>query len=422
MLVRAVHSYNQNGANAIHLFELPNPLCLQLIMFCNRHSLYDSSPGPIMRKTSSPISNQTVARFRLKRHHFLDSAPTNAVTICCDICGAQAQVMSSAYLQLWARNHALTRADIEDALWKTRTLIKTSLMRQTLHIIPTDEFQMYIAAVKPCRLAGALRIMAKFGIEREEADSLTALIMKALSEGPLRRAAIHAAIRPKVSKRVHAWMERVWSILRLPVAEGMICYGSGENKEVAFIRTDHWLPDLKLKSIPAVEAQCALFRKYLSAYGPATAADFAHWAGISMPDARQIPPLLEPELAEVSVENRKCFLPAKDVSVLNKAAPAKSCVRLLPSFDTYLLAHREKDHLLGAKHYKRVYRNQAWISPAVLIDGEIAGVWSHKLQSRKLVVEIEPFIKLSRAIRSEIELEAEHLANYFQSSLECRFV
>jgi uncharacterized protein YcaQ len=374
-----------------------------------------------MRKTPAPISNKTIAAFRLQRHHFLDSKPADAVTICRDICGAQAQVVSSAYQQLWTRNHAITRAEIEDALWTKRTLIKTSLMRQTLHIIPTDEFQLYIAAVKPCRLAGALRIMAKFGINREEADTLTELIMSALSKGPLGRAAIHAAVRPKVSKRVHAWMERVWSILRLPVAEGLICYGSGENKEINFIRVDRWLPDITLKSITVVDAQCDLFRKYLSAYGPATAADFAHWAGISMAEAKQIPPLLKSELAEVTAENKRCFLLAKDVSVLNKTAAGKSCIRLLPSFDTYLLAHREKDHLLRAKHYKRVYRNQAWISPVVLIDGEIAGIWSYKLKSKKLLVEIDLFSKLTRSTRAEIKIEAKRLADYFNSQLECRF-
>jgi hypothetical protein len=375
-----------------------------------------------MGKISSPISNKTVAAFRLQRHHFHDKKPADAVTICRDICGVQAQVMSSAYLQLWTRNHAITRTEIEDTLWKKRTLIKTSLMRQTLHLVPTDEFELYIAAVKPCRLAGALRIMAKFGIDREEADTLTGLIMNALSEGPLGRTAIHTAVRPKVSKRVHAWMDRVWSILRLPVAEGLICYGSGENKEINFIRTDQWLPSFKLRSIPVVEAQCELFRKYLGAYGPATSADFAHWAGVSMPEAKQIPPLLKSEFAEVTVENRTCFLLAKDVAALNKTTAGESCIRLLPSFDTYLLAHREKDHLLSAKHYKRVYRNQAWISPVVLIDGEIAGVWSHKPQNKKLLVEIEPFNKLSRKTRTEIEMEAEHLAHYFNTPLEYRLV
>ena len=51
------------------------------------------------------------------------------------------------------RHHA---PQIETELWKTRTLVKTSLMRQTLHLIPTDEFPLYIAALRPSRLAQAI--------------------------------------------------------------------------------------------------------------------------------------------------------------------------------------------------------------------------------------------------------------------------
>jgi len=77
--------------------------------------------------------------------------------------------------------------------------------------------------------------------------------------------------------------------------------------------------------------------------------------------------------------------------------------------------------LLSAQHYKRVYRNQGWISPVILIDGAIAGVWSHKLQGKKLLVEIEPFGKLSRKARAGIEREAEGLARFFGGELELQF-
>src|SRR5437660_3827496 len=117
-----------------------------------------------MPKTPPLIRAAAIARFRLRRHHLLDDPDDDAVTICRDVCGVQAQVMSAAHLQLWTRNHAITRAEIESALWKTRTLVKTSLMRQTLHLIPTDEFPLYIAALRQCRIADALRVMARFGI------------------------------------------------------------------------------------------------------------------------------------------------------------------------------------------------------------------------------------------------------------------
>jgi len=333
------------------------------------------------------------------------------------MCGVQAQVMSAAYLQLWTRNHALTRAEIEGALWKSRTLVKTSLMRQTLHLIPTDEFQLYVAALRPSRFAQAMRVMDRCGITRSESEAIIPSIMEALSSGPLSRPAIAAALRPKASKQVRFWMENSWSLVRLPVAEGLVCYGRGEGNAIVFIRTDHWLPKLKVKSMSATEAQCALLRKYLRAYGPATLHDFSHWAGIPVQEVKLLRPLIEAELVEVPGGKQSCFLLREDVAVLNKSA-REPCVRLLPHFDSYLLAHREKDHLLSPKHYKRVYRNQGWISPVVLIDGAIAGVWSYKPEGKKFLVNIEPFGRLSRAERVGIEREAESLALFFERKLD----
>jgi uncharacterized protein YcaQ len=368
---------------------------------------------------SSPsVTASEVAQFRLERHH-LQGDSADLVSICRDVCGVQAQIMSAAYLQLWTRNHAFRRAQIEDALWKKRTLVKTSLMRQTLHIIPADEFWLYISALKPSRLAGALRIMAKFGITREEADDLTALIMGALSSGPLGRAEIAAAVRPNVSKRVRAWMEKVWSIVRVPVAEGLICYGSGEGNEVKLIRTDQWLRS-KGKAMTSTQAQSSLLGKYLRAYGPATLHDFAHWAGIAITETRALRPLLGDGVVEINERERKSLLHSDDIAHLKKARP-NGGLRLLPHFDPYLLAHRDKDHLLATAHYKRVYRNQGWISPVVLIDGAVAGVWSYKIQGGKLRVTIEPFAKLRPAARAQIARESQGLGAFLDLEAEVAF-
>jgi uncharacterized protein YcaQ len=374
-----------------------------------------------MPKTPPQIRADAIASFRLRRHHLLDEPPADPVTICRDMCGVQAQIMSAAYLQLWTRNHALTRAGIEDALWKTRTLVKTSLMRQTLHFIPTDEFAIYIAALRPTRFAQAMRVMERCGIKRAESEAIVPLIMQTLSSGPLSRPAIAAAIRPKASKAVRFWIENSWSLVRLPIAEGLICYGRGEGNAIVFIRTDHWLPKLKLKLMSATEAQCALLRKYLRAYGPATLHDFAHWAGLPMQEVKPLPALLGAELAEIPGDRKNSFLLREDVAVLTRSSAERTSIRLLPNFDAYLLAHREKDHLLSAQHYKRVYRNQAWISPVVLINGAIAGVWSYKPQGKRLRVEIDPFGNLKHAERAGIEREAESLAMFFERSLELKF-
>jgi len=369
-------------------------------------------------KTSSeiPFTSEQIHAFRLRRHHLLDQSAKDLVTICRDVCGVQAQIMSAAQLQLWARNHAITPAAVNDALWKVRSLVKTSLMRQTLHLVPADEFPLYIAAHRSSRAKAVLSIMARLKITRDEADELSALILETLQAGPAPRAAITAAVRPKVSKRVRAWMDRVSSIVRLPVIEGQVCYGPGEGNQATFILTEHWLrgqPKIDEVKIDEVQAQKELLRKYLRAYGPATLKDFAHWSLISMAEVKALRPQVDAEVAEFD----GVLVLREDVKALQSASFSQSSVHLLPYFDVYLLAHRFKEHFLKPRFYKRVYRNQGWISPVVLIDGEIAGIWSYNLARKTLEIEIELFARVDSRTRKQIKDRAAELADLFQSPL-----
>jgi uncharacterized protein YcaQ len=364
-------------------------------------------------KTSGeiPFTSEQIHAFRLRRHHLLDQSAKDLVTICRDVCGVQAQIMSAAHLQLWARNHAITPAAVNDALWKTRSLVKTSLMRQTLHLVPADEFPLYIAAHRSARAKAVLSIMARCKITRDEADGLSAMILEELKPGPAPRAAITAAVRPKVSKRLRVWMDKVWSIVRLPVIEGHVCYGPGEGNQATFIRTEHWLP--AQPKVDEVQAQKELFRKYLRAYGPATLHDFAHWSLISMAEVRALRPLMDLEIAEYD----GVLVLREDVKALQAASFSQSSVHLLPYFDVYLLAHRLKEHFLKAEFYKRVYRNQGWISPVVLINGEIAGIWSYKLSRKALEIAVELFARVDSRSRKQIKDRAAELADLFQCTL-----
>jgi hypothetical protein len=371
----------------------------------------------ISSKISDDVSftAQQIHTFRLRRHHLLDASGKDLLTICRDVCGVQAQIMSAAQLQLWARNHTVTPSMVNDALWKTRSLVKTTLMRQTLHLVPADEFPLYIAAQKKTRIGTVLTRMAKFKITREEAEGLSALILDFLNAGPAPRVAIVASVLPKTSKRVRAWMRESWSMVRLPVAEGQICYGPGEGNQATFIRTDHWLPGLR--PVEALAAQKGLFRKYLRAYGPATLNDFAHWSGISMVEVKALRPLLNTELAE----HDGMLILREDAKILQFTPSHPGSVHLLPYFDVYLLAHRFKEHFLKAQFYKRVFRNQGWISPVVLIDGEIAGVWAYKLSRKTLEIEIELFARIERRVRKQIAVRAGELAELLERPLSLSF-
>jgi uncharacterized protein YcaQ len=366
------------------------------------------------------LTSDQVAAFRLDRQHLLRRAERSLVRVCSDVCGLQSQVDSAARLALSARMSALRPGDVERALWSERTLVKGSFMRQTVHLVPSAEYRVYIAALKKSRMAGALRVMARLGATEKDADQLDRLVLEALDGKTLTQPEIRERVRPFVGPAMRSWMDKVWSILRTPLAAGRVCYGGERGSQVAYVRVDQWLPPQP--ALAEREAQLTLFRRYLRAYGPATPQDFARWAGIAVADARPLADLLRDELAEVEVEGTKAFLLRDDLRHLARARADSDVLRLLPAFDVYLLAHAAKDHLVAPRHYKRVYRNQGWISPVLLVGGRIAGVWSSSRTGKRLSLEVEMFEPLPRRLRPLLDDEAARLGKFLEAEPELRCV
>jgi len=85
-----------------------------------------------------------------------------------------------------------------------------------------------------------------------------------------------------------------------------------------------------------------------------------------------------------------------------------------------MLGHAEKTHLVDAPYYKRIYRNAGWISPVVLLNGRVVGIWFSKRRGNRLSLGIEPIEKFSKAIRKKIEEEAASLGEFLGNPLEIR--
>ena len=140
--------------------------------------------------------------------------------------------------------------------------------------------------------------------------------------------------------------------------------------------------------------------------------DFAFWSGIAVKESREIWNSLADEIAEVSVEDEEMAILSEDVKILANSSRPQDVVRLLPGFDPFLLAHAAKDHMIPDRHYKRVYRNQGWISPVVLVNGSIAGIWSCSRKGKSLSFKAELFEKLTKSQRSKVGDEAESLGGF----------
>jgi uncharacterized protein YcaQ len=359
------------------------------------------------------VTPSQIAAFRLSRHHLLNQGAADLVTVCRDVGGIQAQLMVAAEMALWARNHKISRTQIHDALWREHSLIKTASLRGTLHLIPADEFSVYITALRNSRVASAMRIMSRFNITPKEASAMNNVILEELGDGPVLQRGLTKRIRPKVSRNIRRCMDKVWSVFRLAIAEGLVCCGPERGVEVTLVRTDQWLP--RQKRIEEQEAKRILLRRYLSAYGPATVRDFSHWTGMSMKESREAWDSMQDELVEVTVEDHRTWLLRHDLEDFASSNLDGSVLRLLPHFDCYLLAHSEKEHLVGAGNYKRVYRSQGWISPVILLDGRVVGTWSYKRRGQRLTTQIELFEKIPKLLQGRIKEETDSLERFMQS-------
>jgi len=332
--------------------------------------------------------------------------------------------MAAAQIALWARDHSLTRAGLQAALWTKRTLVKTSLMRSTLHLVPASEFSIYIQALKQGRLRHMRRVMAKYGaITPALADEVTKAVVEAVGDEPMPRKELTERIFSLgiVRGKPKKWFQLGWwGVARQAIMEGRLCYGPDNGQEVTFVRVDHWLP--KQKRIEEAEAQRILLGRYLRAYGPATPQDFSRWTGMTMQEVRPVWDSVAGKLAEVSVEGRGGFILLEDLEHLHDSDPAEPVLRLLPSFDPYLLGHAKKDHVVERRFYLLVYRKAGWISPVILLNGRAIGTWSHERKGKGLSVEVRPFEKLSKSVGALIEKEAESLAGFLEARCEVKFV
>jgi winged helix DNA-binding protein len=112
---------------------------------------------------------------------------------------------------------------------------------------------------------------------------------------------------------------------------------------------------------------------------------------------------------------------AADVPQMEQAVTAMT-VRLLPNFDPYTFtANRGVAAILPDKHKAQVYRVAGWISPVLLVNGAIAGVWQYTKQRDRVSVKVEPFTHLSAEVKALVAAEAERLGHFFDSPTELTY-
>jgi hypothetical protein len=156
----------------------------------------------------------------------------------------------------------------------------------------------------------------------------------------------------------------------------------------------------------ANEGIAGLITAYLRLLGPATPAELSKYLGSTTAEMKKVWPA---DLAEITVDGRKTWLPQSAVADLS-AAEAPSGVRLIPAMDPLLQA-RDRDRLVPDRAQQKEVWRILGNPGALLLDGEIAGVWRARMSGRKRVdLTVTPFGKLTVAQRKQVEAESAEVA------------
>ena len=281
--------------------------------------------------------------------------------------------------------------------------MRTWAMRGTMHLIAADDAGWLVPLFEEAVAANSSERLAFFGIDRRAQQRGLREIERALAaEGPLGRDDLVGRLARKgleldQSTRFH--------IFRLAVSRGIACLGPDAGGETCLALAREWLGER-----PAFDREAALRElalRYLRAFGPATEADFAGWAGLGLRDVREALRLASPAVVETKVGG--------DAAWALKGGGRRfrgSLVRLLPAWDTYLMGYRDRAFLADADDWRTIMPGGGILRPTVLVDGAAVGIWRLRRARGALHVELEPFTELDAATLDAVEREVHDIARF----------
>jgi Winged helix DNA-binding domain len=287
--------------------------------------------------------------------------------------GIQAQDLWASQLAVRARSASATVADVVAAA-AAPTVVRTWLMRGTLHMIAADDLRWLVALIGPAVLKMVEPRLQEVGLTVGIRQQARAVLPDVLAGRQLTRAELIAALRTEVrglpTEGQGPAHLTIWAS-----ASGMICRAGDQGKEATYALIDEFVPRAPP---PPPDPTAELVRRYVRAFGPVTIEDFAPWSRLPISAARLAFAGLTDELREVAVDGRTHYVIGRGGhgrdGDSSDVEPAHRVLRLLPAFDSYLMGYRGRDAFLHPAHRPEVAVGGI-LYPTIVVDGVIAGTW-----------------------------------------------
>jgi hypothetical protein len=345
------------------------------------------------------LTTRDLNRTLLARQHLLARTALPLHEMVEHLVGLQAQENLPPYLSLAARiadfePHAVTRG-LED-----RSLARLVTMRGTIHLLTADDALTLRQWTQPCQereRKASQTVRPALHIEGEE---FTRALDAALAEGPLpmkQLGEVLATSFPGVPPNALAHLARVTQPLAQLPPRGAWKQSGG----VVLQRIDRWLERPLLSPDPA-----SIVRRYLRAFGPASAADVGAWSGLTGL-ASVIKEM--PDLVRHTGPDGKALYDVADGVITAGDTPAP--VRLLGTYDNVWLSHAARDRVTDPVKRKSWMGTNGGMANTVFVDGTLEGLWRVE-DGRPVVVDL--FRKLTGAEQRELDDELARATDLLQ--------
>lgn len=383
-----------------------------------------------------PVSWTAASARRMARQGLLApaaAAETSPADIAGRMLGAHAQVASAAELSIALRLDGATRADVRDALTggqetargrdqaprpQPGTLVKTFGPRGTIHLLPARDLPWWTGALSALpTLPSPLRPEAR--MTAAQTDQVITAIGDALTGAELTvdelTEAIVARTGPWAGDPVMPAFQTMWprwrQVTHTAAHHGVLAFGRDRGRKVTYTNPG-CTPASPTRSLHE------LVNRYLRAYGPATAEDFATWLAAPKGWAAELFTTLAQQgrIEEVAFASGRAWLAVGDTAFPDE--PARG-LRLLPYFDAYVVAGRPRELLFpGSAATRALAGGQAGNYPVLLVDGTVAGVWHQRRTGRRIAFTVEPMGRLSAAHRRALGEQVERMGGMLEGTPE----
>jgi DNA glycosylase AlkZ-like len=312
-----------------------------------------------------------IARLRLDHQRLTRPSFTTPADVVRWFGAVQSQDLAASLCAIGLRMRHATEAQVEQAL-ADRSIVRSWPMRRTIHCMVAEDVRWMIRLLAPRGIARMNPYHRRMGIGHDELARAGRVFETALTRHKqLTRAELYQRLNHAgIATTAPGIPMRGGHLLVHWAQAGLICIAARKGKQPTFALLDEWTP--RGRDLSGDEALAELATIYFRAHAPATANDFAWWAGFTLKEANRALLLIAGQLESTKVDGVEYWLP--------RAAPAASSgplsTLLLPPFDEYTVAYADR----SAAAEKSILRSTAHgLAPNILIDGRIAGTWKRTL-------------------------------------------